>query len=139
MATIREDFAKFLKQGNLVQMAIAFVIGAAFAAVVTVLVADIITPLIGVAGHFNFSTWTYTFNGSVFMQGAFLNTIITFVIIAVVVFFAIALPYQRWQDRQAAKVVAAAPTTRACPECTTQIPLAAKRCPACTAVVAPAA
>lgn len=137
MASIREEFGKFIRQGNLVQLAIAFVMGAAFSALVTALVADIITPLIGVAGKFNFAAWTYTLNGSVFMQGAFLNTLISFVTIAVVVFFLIALPYQRYADRQAAKAAAAAPTTRQCPECCSTIPIGAKRCPYCTSTVAP--
>jgi len=138
MGTIREDFGKFIRQGNLVQLAIAFVMGAAFAAVVTALVADIITPLIGVAGKFDFAAWVYTINGSTFMQGAFLNSLITFIVIALVVFFAIALPYQRYLDRKAARAPKPAVTTRACPECLTQIPLAAKRCSACTSAVSPA-
>ena len=139
MASIREDFVKFLKQGNLVQLAVAFVMGAAFSAVVTALVADLITPLIGVAGKFDFSTWQYTVNGSIFHQGLFLNALISFVVIALVVFFMIALPYQRWQDRQAAKAPKATATTRPCPECLTEIPLAAKRCSACGQASAPAA
>ena len=137
MASIREDFGNFIRRGNLVQLAIAFVMGAAFSALVTALVADIITPLIGVAGKFDFSTWVYTFNGSTFMQGLFLNTLISFITIALVVFFLIALPYQRHEDRKAAKAKAAAPTTRACPECLSTIPIAAKRCSFCTSVVAP--
>lgn len=136
--SIRQDLAKFIERGNLVQLAIAFVMGAAFAAVVTALVADIFTPLIGIAGHLDFSSWQYTVNGSTFKQGAFLNALISFVIIALIVFFVIALPYQRRQDRKAAKAAKAAPTTRPCPECLTQIPLAAKRCSACTSVVEPA-
>ena len=137
MASIRDDFKKFIERGNLVQLAIAFVMGAAFSALVTALVADLFTPLIGVAGHFNFSSWNYTLRGSTFMQGAFLNAVISFVTIALVVFFAIALPYQRYMDRQAAKAAKAAPTTRACPECLSQIPLAAKRCSFCTSAVTP--
>jgi large conductance mechanosensitive channel len=136
-SSIREEFVKFLKQGNLVQMAVAFVIGVAFAAVVTALVADLITPLIGVAGNFDFSSWTYTYHNSVFHQGLFLNAIISFVIMALVVFFAIVLPFQRWSDRQAAKVKPADPTTRPCPECLSPIPLAAKRCSFCTSPVTP--
>ena len=139
MASVREDFVKFLKQGNLVQLAVAFVMGAAFSAVVTALVADLITPLIGVAGKFDFSTWQYDLHGSIFHQGLFLNALISFVVIALVVFFLIALPYQRWQDRQAAKVPKATATTRPCPECLTEIPLAAKRCSACGQPSAPAA
>ena len=135
--SIKDDFAKFIAQGNLVQMAIAFVIGAAFAALVSALVADIITPLIGVAGKFDFSAWVYTLNGSTFLQGAFLNTLIAFITIALVVFFLIALPYQRWQNKKAAKAAAAAPTTRNCPECQSSIPIAAKRCSFCTQPVPP--
>ncbi|HTT73359.1 MAG TPA: large conductance mechanosensitive channel protein MscL [Thermoplasmata archaeon] len=137
MASIRDDFRTFVTRGNLVQLAIAFVMGAAFSALVTALVADIFTPLIGTAGHFDFSQWVYSVNGSTFLQGEFLNSLIAFVTIALVVFFAIALPYQRHQDRQAAKQAAAAPTTRACPECLSQIPLAAKRCSFCTSPVTP--
>jgi large conductance mechanosensitive channel len=138
MASIREDFGKFIRQGNLVQLAIAFVIGAAFSALVTALVTDIFTPMIGVIGKFNFSGWTFTLNGSLFQQGAFLNALISFIIVALVVFFAIALPYQRYQDRKAARAPTAAPTTRPCPECLTAIPLAAKRCSACASPVPPA-
>jgi len=143
MASIREDFGKFIARGNLVQLAIAFVMGAAFSALVTALVADIITPLIGVAGKFDFSSWVYTLNGSTFQQGLFINTLIAFITIALVVFFLIALPYQRHEDRKAAqaaaKAAAAPPTTRSCPECLSTIPIAAKRCSFCTSVVPPAA
>lgn len=135
MGSIREDFVKFVQQGNLVALAIAFVIGAAFTALITALVADVFTPLIGAAGHFNFSSWQFTLNGSVIMQGAFLNAVISFLIIVTVVFFLIALPYQRLQNRKKA----APATTRPCPECLTQIPLAAKRCSACAVAVTPVA
>jgi large conductance mechanosensitive channel len=137
MATVREDFEKFINQGNLVQLAIAFVMGAAFAAVVTALVVDIFTPLIGAVFHFDFAAWTLTVNGSVIMQGAFLNSLISFITIAIVVFFVIALPYQRHLDRVAARAAAAPPTTRPCPECLSQIPLAATRCAFCAITVTP--
>lgn len=137
MASIREDFVAFITKGNLVQLAVAFVMGAAFSALVTGLVADIFTPLIGIALKVNFAAWTYSVNGSVFMQGLFLNALISFITISLVVFFIIALPYQRYMDRRAARKPAAAPTTRACPECLSQIPLAARRCSFCTSVVAP--
>jgi large conductance mechanosensitive channel len=139
MGTIREDFGNFLRRGNLVQLAIAFVMGAAFSALVTALVADIITPLIGVAGKFDFSSWTYNLNGSLFQQGPFLNTLISFITIALVVFFLIALPYQRHEDRKAARAAKAPPTTRECPECLSTIPIAAKRCSFCTSPVPPVA
>ena len=137
MASIKDDFIAFIKQGNLIQLAVAFVMGAAFSALVTSLVANVFTPLIGVIGHLDFAGWTFTLNGSTIMQGLFLNSLITFITITLVVFFIIALPYQRWVDRQNAKKAAVAPTTRACPECLSQIPLAAKRCSFCTSTVAP--
>ncbi|HXY12792.1 MAG TPA: large conductance mechanosensitive channel protein MscL [Thermoplasmata archaeon] len=139
MSSIREEFGKFIARGNLVQLAVAFVMGAAFATLVAALVADIITPLIGVAGRFDFSSWNTSVNGSVFQQGAFLNSLISFITIALVVFFLIALPYQRYTDRKAAKAAAAAPTTRACPECLSTIPIGAKRCSFCTSTVPPVA
>jgi large conductance mechanosensitive channel len=136
ISSVREDFAKFIAQGNLIQLAIAFVIGAAFAAVVTALVADLITPLIGVAGNVNFAGWHTTVGQSVFSEGLFFNALITFVIVAIVVFFAIALPYQRHQDRKNANKAA---TTRSCPECLATIPLAARRCQFCAQPVPPVA
>jgi large conductance mechanosensitive channel len=137
MGSIRDDFGKFITRGNLVQLAIAFVMGAAFSALITALVDDIFTPLIGTAGHFDFSAWKYTVNHSQFLQGEFINALIAFVTIAVVVFFAIALPYQRYVDRKEAKAPKPAATTRACPECLSQIPIAAKRCSFCTSAVPP--
>lgn len=137
MASIRQDFITFITKGNLVQLAVAFVVGAAFSALVTALVTDLFTPLLGVAGHFDFSTWKYTLHGSVFLQGAFLNALIGFLTVTVVVFFAIALPYQRYLDRQAAKKGAAPATTRPCPECLSAIPLGARRCAFCTSEVPP--
>lgn len=131
---IREDFVKFLNSNNLVVLAIAFVVGTAVAAVVTALVTDLVTPLIGALIHVDFSQWRYTLNGSVFLQGAFVNSLIDFLVVLSVVFFVIALPYQRYQARKNANAPA---TTRACPECLTQIPVAAKRCSACTSPVPP--
>jgi large conductance mechanosensitive channel len=137
MATVREEFVKFINQGNLVQLAVAFVVGLAFSTLVMALVTDIFTPLIGIAGNFNFASWRLTVNGSTILQGLFLDALIAFVTIVLVVFFAIALPYQRWKDRRAAKAAAAPATTRPCPECLSQIPLAAKRCSFCTSPVSP--
>jgi len=137
MATIREEFIKFIAKGNLVQLAVAFVMGLAFSALITALVADIFTPLIGVAGKFDFASWQTPVNGSTFMQGAFLNQLISFILVALVLFFVIALPYQRFTDRQAAKKPAGPPTTRECPECLSTIPIKAKRCSFCTSTVPP--
>ena len=134
MSSVKDEFLKFMKQGNLVQLAIAFVIGAAFSGLVQSLVTNVFTPLIGVAGHFDFSAWYVTINGSIFAIGAFLNQLISFVIVVLVVFFIIALPYQRYMDKKAAKVPTA---TMACPFCLTQIPINAKKCFACTSEVPP--
>lgn len=131
---IRQDFSQFVKEGNLVGLAIAFVLGVATAALFTALTADILTPIIGALFHVDFSAWTYTVNGSTFMQGAFLNSVITFILIFLVLFFAIGLPYVRWQNKQAA---IAAAKMRTCPECQTSIPILAKRCAACGQPVPP--
>ena len=105
-----KDFKEFLIRGNLVALAVAFVIGAAFAALISSLVADLITPLIAaIAGKPDFASLTFTVNGSTFRYGAFINALITFIIIAAVVFFLIVRPYnalmkraQRGQDKDAA-------------------------------------
>ncbi len=131
---IRQDFNKFVQEGNLVGLAIAFVLGVATAALFTALTEDILTPLIGAAFHIDFAAWTYTINGSTFLQGDFLNAVITFLLTFVVLFFLIGLPYVRWQNRQAA---AAAAKMRNCPECQTSIPKTATRCSACGQPVPP--
>jgi len=134
---VYEDFKKFLISGSLISMAVAFVVGLAIVALITALVTDIINPLIGAAGHVNFqSLGIVTVNGSPILGGAFLGAIITFIILMVVVFFLIAYPYQKSQERKAAK---AAPTTRACPQCCNQIPIQATRCGFCTSTVPPVA
>ena len=131
---IRQDFGQFVKEGNLVGLAIAFVLGVATAALFTALTTDLLTPIVGAVFHVDFSAWTYTVNGSTFMQGAFLNSVITFVLIFVVLFFLVGLPYVRWQNKQA-KIAAA--KMRTCPECQTSIPILAKRCSACGQPVPP--
>lgn len=130
--SVGQDFKAFLLQGNVIQLAVAFIIGAAFTAVVTAFVADLATPLIGVAGHVDFSTWTYTVNGSQFHQGAFLNALIAFVLIALVVFFAIVRPVAAMEARAAKKKAAAPPTQKDCTFCKSKVDIAATRCPFCT-------
>lgn len=135
---IYDDFKKFLIGGNLVSMAVAFVVGLAIVALIGALVDDIIDPLIGAAGGVNFSgIGILTINGSNLLGGAFLGAIITFLILMVVVFFLIAYPYQKHQERVAKKAAAAPATTRTCPECLATIPIPAKRCYLCTAEVPP--
>jgi large conductance mechanosensitive channel len=132
LMSLLKDFENFITKGNVIDLAVAVVIGVAFNAVITALVSDIITPLIGIPGHVNFSSITYTINGSVFLIGPFVNAIISFLTIALVVFLLIVKPASKLEERRKAKEKAAAPTTKECPQCCSQIPIKAKRCPFCT-------
>jgi large conductance mechanosensitive channel len=127
-----KDFRQFLLRGNLVDLAIAVVIGAAFGAVVAALVKDIITPLIAaIGGQPDFSGLDFTINKSRFAYGDFLNAILTFVIIAAVVFFFVVKPVNALLERmQTGEAVDE--ETRECPACLSQIPYAARRCAFCT-------
>ena len=123
-----KGFKAFLMQGNLVELAVAVVIGTAFGAVVTALVSDFITPLIAaIGGQPDFSALTFTINGSVFKYGSFLNSLISFLVIAAVVYFFVVMPVAQ-RNKEA--------TERPCPECLSEIPVAATRCAYCTAQVA---
>jgi large conductance mechanosensitive channel len=123
------DFKKFLLRGNVVDLAVAVVIGTAFTAVVKALVADIITPVVAaIFGKPNFATLSFTINGSHFAYGDFLNNVLTFVTIAAAVFFIVVAPINALMSRRAKED----PDTKECPECTSAIPLKAKRCPLCT-------
>jgi len=129
-----KDFRAFLMRGNVVDLAVAVVIGIAFGAVITALVADIITPLIAaIFGSHDFSALTFTINNSTFLYGAFINAVISFVLIAAAVFFVVVKPMNAIAARRTKDEPAA--TTRDCPECLSEIPLAAKRCRYCTAEV----
>ena len=128
------EFKAFLLRGNVVDLAVAVVIGVAFTAVITALVADIITPLIAaIFGSHDFSALTFTINNSTFLYGAFINAVISFVLIAAAVFFVVVKPMNAIDARRTKDEPAA--TTRDCPECLSEIPLAAKRCRYCTAEV----
>lgn len=130
-------FKKFLLRGNLVELAVAVVIGIAFGTVITALVTDLITPLIAaIGGKPDFSTLTFTVNTSKFFYGAFINAILAFVIIAAVIYFLVVLPVGKMLARNAKE---AAATERECPECLSQVPLAARRCMYCTAEIPPVA
>jgi large conductance mechanosensitive channel len=133
-----KDFREFLLRGNLVDLAIGIVIGVAFAALVTSLVGDLITPLIAaIGGQRDFSSLTFTINGSVFRYGAFINALITFLIIAAVVFFFVVRPVNALMRRYRTETDVESPT-RSCPECLSDIPVGAHRCAFCTQEVAPA-
>jgi large conductance mechanosensitive channel len=132
-----KDFKAFLLRGNLVDLAVGIVIGVAFTAVVTAFVSSIVTPLIAaIFGSPNFANLTFTINGSVFTYGVFLNALISFVLVALVLYFFVIKPVNALVARSKKEEAA---TTRPCPECLTEIPLEATRCFACTAVVGAAA
>ena len=130
-----KGFRDFITRGNLIQLAVAFVIGAAFTAVVTALVNDLITPLIpAIAGKPNFAGLFFTLNSSKFLYGSFINAVLEFVIVAAVIYYLIVAPMARVTARftKAAEV-----TTRECPQCLSTIPIAATRCMYCTSQVPP--
>jgi large conductance mechanosensitive channel len=130
------DFKAFLLRGNLVDTAIGIVIGLAFAAVITAFVGDLITPLIAaIAGKPDFSALSFTINKSHFLYGAFLNAAISFVVIAAVLFYLVIKPVNALMARRKTGPPEAA-TTRECPECLSEIPVAAHRCAFCTTVIA---
>jgi large conductance mechanosensitive channel len=130
---VMSGFKKFLLRGNVVDLAVAVVIGAAFGAVVQALVKDLITPLIGAFGGVpDFSALFFTVNGSKFLIGEFINTLLAFVVIAAVVYYFVVLPVGRLIDRFAPEQAKPAPT-RECPYCLSKIPRAARRCAFCTA------
>jgi large conductance mechanosensitive channel len=130
-----KGFKDFITRGNLLDLAVAVVIGTAFTAVVTALVNDIIMPLIAaIAGKRSFDQLTFALNKSIFYYGTFLTALLTFVIIAAVVYFLIVAPMSKITARFAKAVEI---TTRDCPECLSSIPIAATRCLYCTVAVAP--
>ena len=112
-----KGFRDFVMRGNVVDLAIAVVIGAAFGAVVTALVSDLLTPLIAaIGGQPDFSTLTFTVNKSKFLYGAFINAIISFLFIAAAIYFAVVLPLNKIAERRAAKVAAGEPDPAPKPE-----------------------
>jgi large conductance mechanosensitive channel len=123
-------------RGNLIELAVAVVIGTAFTAIVTALVKDLITPLIAaIGGQPNFGKIAFTVHKSTFAFGDFINALISFAIIASVVYFLLVMPMAKILERLNRRQVA---TERDCPECLSAIPVAATRCKFCTAIVSPA-
>jgi large conductance mechanosensitive channel len=130
-----EGFKKFLLRGNLVDLAVAVVIGVAFNAVIQALIADLITPIISaIFGKPSFSNLTFTVNHSTFKYGSFINALLSFLIIAAVVYFLVVVPAGKVLEIAARKKEA---SERDCPECLSEIPIAATRCMYCTAQVPP--
>jgi large conductance mechanosensitive channel len=127
-----KDFREFLLRGNLVDMAVGIVVGVAFGAVVAALVADLITPLLAaIGGKPSFGDLSFTINGSRFLYGAFVNALISFALIAAVVFFLVVRPVNALMARYRTEP-AVVQTTHPCPHCLSEIPVAATRCAFCT-------
>lgn len=135
MRSWASEFKQFVLRGNVVDLAVGIVIGAAFVAVVQAAVADLITPLIAaIFGQPDFSQLTFEVSGSVFRYGHFLNALLSFVIVALVVFLLVVKPMNALvslsQRRESPD-----PSTRKCPECRSEIPIDARRCAFCTSEV----
>lgn len=129
-------FKKFLLRGNLVDLAVAFVIGAAFAALVTGLVKDLVTPLIGaIGGKADFAGLTFTINKSKFFYGDFLNLLITFLVVSAVIYFLVVVPFSKLLERFKPTPDAPAPV-QDCPHCRSSVPQAATVCAFCTRDIA---
>lgn len=127
-----KDFKQFLLRGNVVDLAVGVVVGAAFGAVTTALVTDLLTPFIAAIARVpDFSGLVFTVNGSQFKYGHFLNALISFLLVAVAVFFFVVKPMNLLIERAKREEPAPAPTTKKCPECLSEIPLEAKRCKYC--------
>jgi large conductance mechanosensitive channel len=130
------EFKAFLLRGNVVDLAVAIVVGVAFAAVVTALVEDLITPLIAmVFGEPDFSALEFTINGSTFRYGDFINKLFTFFTVAAAVFFFVVVPVNALVRRMSGEPPPD-PALQKCPQCLSDIPVGARRCAFCTSEVA---
>jgi large conductance mechanosensitive channel len=132
-----KGFKQFLLRGNVIELAVAVVMGAAFGAVVTAFVKDLITPLIAaIIGKPDFSGLFFTVNGSKFMIGDFINALVSFLLIGAAVYFFVVLPVNALLERIRKGQAPPDPTTKNCPECLSAIPIAARKCAFCTSVFA---
>jgi large conductance mechanosensitive channel len=130
MAEVLKGFREFISRGNVVELAVAVVIGAAFGALVTSLVTDLVTPLIAmIFGKPDFSDLSFTINDAVFRYGAFLNAVFAFVTVAAAIYFLVVMPLNKFEERRKR---GADPDAKECPHCLTEISYGASRCPACT-------
>lgn len=130
-------FKQFILRGNVVDMAVGVVIGAAFAGVVGALTKDLLTPLIAAIIHQpDFSALKFTLNGSQFLIGDFLNALVSFLLVAAAVYFFVVTPINALVTRMRKAPAPADPTTKKCPECLSEIPIDARRCAHCSQPVA---
>jgi len=130
-----QDFRDFILRGNVVDLAVAVVIGAAFGAVVTAMVEDFVTPLIAaIGGQPDFSSLDFTINDSTFRYGHFINQLLSFLIIAAVVFFFVVVPVNKLMEQRKTQETVDEPV-RDCPQCLSSIPARARRCAFCTSEV----
>lgn len=128
-----KGFKQFLLRGNVIDLAVAVVIGAAFGAVVAALVKDLITPIIAaIVGKPDFSAVAFEVNGSKFLIGEFINALVSFILIAAAVYFFVVLPVNAIVARARRGEAPPDPTTKKCPECLSEVPIAARRCAFCT-------
>jgi large conductance mechanosensitive channel len=133
-------FKQFVLRGNVIDLAVAVVVGAAFTAVVNALVKDLLTPLIAaIGGKPDFSAIAFTVNGSKFLIGEFVNAIISFLLVALTIYLFVVAPMNAMAARRRRGEPPADPTTKNCPECLSAIPLAARRCAFCTSPVSSSA
>jgi len=127
-----KGFKQFILRGNVLDLAVAVVIGAAFGDVVKAVVADLLTPLIAaIGGKPDFSAIQFKVNGSIFLLGDCVNKLISFLMVAAAIYFFVVAPVNALQERRHRGEAPPDPTTKKCPECLTEIPIAAKRCSAC--------
>jgi len=128
---------QFLLRGNVVDLAVGVVIGAAFGAVVTEFTKDLLTPLIAaIVGKPDFSKIEFEINGSKFLVGNFVNAAVSFLLIGIAVYYLVVVPVNALVARSRRSAMPADPTTKKCPECLSEIPIAAKRCAHCTSQLA---
>ena len=131
-----KGFKQFILRGNVLDLAVAVVMGGAFGAIVTALVKDLLTPLIAaVVGKPDFSAIAFEVNASKFLIGDFINALVSFILIAAAVYFFVVLPMNSLLARMRRGEAPPDPTSKECPECLSSIPIAAKRCAFCTSPV----
>ncbi len=131
-----KGFKQFLLRGNVLDLAVAVLMGAAFGAVITALVKDLITPLIAaIVGQPDFSAIAFTINNSKFLVGEFINAVVSFLLIATAVYFFVVVPVNRILARMRRGEAAPDPTTKKCPECLSEVPIAARKCAFCTSTL----